>query len=68
MNIALRNINVNVEYYFLVWCSLDVSLVNDGPAVRGSNITFTARVKGYGGENLKYVFSDDVQPQHEQEV
>ncbi|KPJ15647.1 hypothetical protein RR48_03778 [Papilio machaon] len=53
--------------YKSVWCSLDVSLVNDGPAVRGSNITFTARVKGYGGENLKYVFCDDVQPQHEQE-
>ncbi|CAH2037364.1 unnamed protein product, partial [Iphiclides podalirius] len=50
-----------------VTCSLDVTLLNNGPAVRGSKITFTANVIGYAGESLKYVFWDDVQPQHESE-
>ncbi|XP_063533560.1 uncharacterized protein LOC134743864 [Cydia strobilella] len=36
-----------------------VSLTNNGPAVRGSNITFTATLsQSCIGENLKYVFMD----------
>lgn len=45
----------------------NVILSNNGPAVRGSNITFTATVIGSTGEEYKFVFQDFVQPSHTQE-
>ena len=54
--------------YIIVVSGLKLSLISDGPAVRGSNVTFAATVSGYGGENLKFVYWDDAQPQHTAEV
>lgn len=54
--------------YVVVVSGLKLSLTSDGPAVRGSNVSFTATVSGYGGENLKFVYWDDAQPQHTAEV
>lgn len=54
--------NVSVAY------SLKLLVTNNGPVVRGSNITVTATVLGYSGEDLKFSYWDDVQPQHRQDV
>lgn len=41
--------------------SYKVSLVSNGPAVRGSNITFTAMVTdNYSDDELKFVFWDNI--------
>lgn len=49
--------------------SINVNLTDNGPAVRGANVTFTATiVSGYTEENLKFVFTDNAVPQHKQEV
>lgn len=42
-----------------------VILTNSGPAVRGSNVTFTATIlRGYTGEELQFIFTDDAAPEH----
>lgn len=49
---------------FVGICSYQLYLSNNGPAVRGSKITFTATVPDYDKETIKYVFFDNAQPQH----
>lgn len=53
---------------FIGVCAMRVSLSNNGPAVLGSSITFTAVVSGYTNQEIKFVFLDDTQPQHKTEV
>ena len=49
--------------------ALSVSLTDNGPAVRGAKVTFTATViTDHTDENLKFVFTDNGVPQHKQEV
>lgn len=47
-----------------------MTLTDNGPAVRGANVTFTATIRNnsYTGENLKFVFTDNGVPQHKEEV
>lgn len=38
-----------------------LSLINDGPAVTGANITFFAALSGYSSEQFIYIFEDGIQ-------
>lgn len=54
---------------FLGVSAIQVTLSDNGPAVRGAAVTFTANItSGYTGENLKFVFTDSATPQHSEEV
>lgn len=56
-------------FCFVGVSAIQVTLSDNGPAVRGANVTFTATiVSGYTGENFKYLFTDNGVPQHKQEV